>query len=105
MDRVIRTHTRHGFTGRLPDGEYEKAIASAERDRQEVRQRARGLNEGRLNGNSIYIPVCPTTNAASVNVAGSSERARRRAASRSLSEAWAPTVRAAWSQAPRTASQ
>jgi hypothetical protein len=31
VDRVIRTHTRHGFTGRLPDGEYEKAIASAER--------------------------------------------------------------------------
>lgn len=41
VDRVIRTHTRHGYTGRVPDGEYEKAIASAERiAKKSVKERA-----------------------------------------------------------------
>lgn len=31
VDRVMRTHTRHGFARRVTDDEYEKAITSAER--------------------------------------------------------------------------
>jgi hypothetical protein len=31
IDKVVRTHTRHGFEKRLADDEYKKAVASAER--------------------------------------------------------------------------
>jgi hypothetical protein len=31
IDKVVRTHARHGFEKHLADDEYEKAVASAER--------------------------------------------------------------------------
>ena len=31
IDKVVRTHTRHGFGRRLTNDEYEKAVSSAER--------------------------------------------------------------------------
>lgn len=31
IDKVVRTHARHGFRTRLTDAEYENAVASAER--------------------------------------------------------------------------
>jgi hypothetical protein len=31
IDKVVRTHTRHGFGKRLTNDEYEKAVSSAER--------------------------------------------------------------------------
>lgn len=42
IDKVVRTHTRHGFERRLADDEYEKAVASAERiaEKSAVKKRA-----------------------------------------------------------------